>query len=121
LRKIHPLAGTFPNPADIISRSVLKRDYFGPQGELKPVKNGTSGHRGVTGQGFSEAHVAAMTQALVDIRSKGDTRRPMREVKPAEARTMRLAAILGAPLLLMLFGFARLQMRKRRSEQLQKG
>ncbi len=65
---------------------------------------------------WSTAH-----EALVDIRSKGDTRRPMREIKPAEARTMRLAAILGAPLLLMLFGIARLQMRKRRSEQLQKG
>jgi len=65
---------------------------------------------------WSTAH-----EALVDIRSKGDTRRPMREVKPDEARNMRLAAILGAPLLLLLFGFLRLQMRRRRSERLQKG
>jgi len=65
---------------------------------------------------WSTAH-----EALVDIRSKGDTRRPMREIKPAEARNMRLAAILGAPFLLLLFGFVRLQMRKRRSAQLQKG
>ncbi len=83
MRKIHPLAGTFPNPADIISRSVLKRDYFGPQGELKPVKNGTSGHRGVTGQGFSEAHVAAMTQALVDIRRARGTFGPADSDSPA--------------------------------------
>ena len=65
---------------------------------------------------WSTAH-----EALVDIRSKGDTRRPMREVKSNDARNMRLAAMLGTPLLLLLFGFARLQLRRRRSNQLQQG
>ena len=61
---------------------------------------------------------ATAHEALVDIRSKGDTRRPMQEVKSEEARTMRIAAIVGAPLLLILLGLARLQLRRRRSSQL---
>jgi phosphoglucomutase len=35
---------------------------------LSPIKNGTSGHRGVTGAGFSQKHVMSMTQALAYIR-----------------------------------------------------
>lgn len=59
--------------------------------------------------------------ALADIRSKGDARRPMQEIKADSARNMRLAAIVGAPLLLILLGFGRFQLRRRRSEALQKG
>ena len=62
---------------------------------------------------------ATAHEALVDIRSKGDTRRPMQEVKSEEARMMRITAIVGAPLLLLLLGLARLQLRRRRSSQLQ--
>lgn len=65
---------------------------------------------------WSTAH-----EALVDIRSKGDTRRPMREVSSDDARNMRLAAMLGTPVLLLLFGFGRMRMRRRRSARLQKG
>jgi len=79
----HPLAGTLPDPSDLTPRSELERAYHQPDGELKPVKNGTSGHRGVTGTGFSEAHVAAMTQALVDIRAARGTFGPADSDDPA--------------------------------------
>ena len=69
----HPLAGTLPDPSQLTPRAELERAYHQPAGQLKPIKNGTSGHRGVTGTGFAEAHVAAMTQALVDIRAARGT------------------------------------------------
>ncbi len=62
---------------------------------------------------------ATAHEALADIRSKGDTRRPLREVKSDDARTMRLAAIVGAPLLLILLGFGRLTLRRRREAELE--
>jgi ABC-type uncharacterized transport system involved in gliding motility auxiliary subunit len=52
--------------------------------------------------------------ALADIRSKGDSRRPMREVKPDEARSLRLAALVGSPLLLIILGFLRARFRRQR-------
>jgi ABC-type uncharacterized transport system involved in gliding motility auxiliary subunit len=52
--------------------------------------------------------------ALADIRSKGDSRRPMREVKPDEARTLRLAALVGTPLVLIILGFLRARYRRKR-------
>jgi len=61
---------------------------------------------------------ATAHEALADIRSKGDTRRPLREVKADDARTMRLGAIVGVPLLLIGFGFIRLTMRRRRENEL---
>ena len=69
----HPLAGRRPDPATLVTREELERRYFHPDGELRPVKNGTSGHRGPTGPAFCERHVAAMTQALVDIRRQRGT------------------------------------------------
>lgn len=57
---------------------------------------------------------AVAHEALADIRSKGDTRRPLQEVKATDARNMRLGAIVGVPLLLILFGFLRLRMRRSR-------
>lgn len=79
----HRLAGTLPDPADLTPRSALERAYHCPAESLKPVKNGTSGHRGVTGTGFSSAHVAAMTQALVDIRRARGTFGPADSDDPA--------------------------------------
>lgn len=70
---IHPLAGTRPDPATLVTREELEERYRHPRGELAPVQNGTSGHRGSTGAGFSEQHVAAMTQALCDIRRQRGT------------------------------------------------
>ena len=72
-QSIHPLAGRKARPEDLYSKEQITDWYNHPQGELEPIKNGTSGHRGHTGRGFSEAHVAAMTQALVDLRKEKGT------------------------------------------------
>ncbi|MBN1337260.1 MAG: phosphoglucomutase [Deltaproteobacteria bacterium] len=64
----HPSAGTRPHLRDLLSRQEVERRYRSPQGPLLPVRNGTSGHRGAVGPAFSEAHVAAMVQALCDLR-----------------------------------------------------
>jgi len=72
-KQIHPLAGKKARPEDLFSKEQITEWYTHPEGELEPVKNGTSGHRGHTGKGFSEFHVAAMTQALVDIRKEKGT------------------------------------------------
>ena len=61
---------------------------------------------------------AVAHEALADIRSKGDTRRPLRDVKPDDARQMRIAAIVGAPLVLLVFGAVRLTFRRRRADEL---
>jgi phosphoglucomutase len=79
----HPLAGTLPDPAQLCSRDALERAYHQPEGDLKAIKNGTSGHRGLTGAGFADAHVAAMTQALVDIRQARGTFGPAPSDDPA--------------------------------------
>lgn len=73
---IHPLAGKRPDPNTLVKREDIERQYFKPEGVLKPIKNGTSGHRGNTGNCFSDLHVAAMTQALVDIRKQRGTYGP---------------------------------------------
>ncbi|NLW55574.1 MAG: alpha-D-glucose phosphate-specific phosphoglucomutase [Firmicutes bacterium] len=67
-RVIHPLAGQQARPEDLYTKEQITTWYTNPDGPLQPIKNGTSGHRGQTGVGFSETHVAAMTQALVDLR-----------------------------------------------------
>lgn len=72
-KTIHPLAGQRANPADLFTREQITEWYTHPQGDLEPVKNGTSGHRGQIGRGFSQFHVAAMTQALVDLRYEKGT------------------------------------------------
>ncbi len=59
---------------------------------------------------------ATAHEALADIRSKGDTRRPMTEVKAEDARTLRLAAMVGTPLVLIILGFGRMRFRRRRVE-----
>lgn len=61
---------------------------------------------------------AVAHEALADIRSKGDTRRPLSEIKAGDARNLRLLAIVGTPALLVLFGFLRMRFRRRRVEAL---
>jgi phosphoglucomutase len=72
-KAIHPLAGEKARPEDLISKTQITKWYTHPPDDLEPIKNGTSGHRGHTGKGFSEQHVAAMTQALADIRMEHGT------------------------------------------------
>jgi len=75
----HPLAGK-PAPIESLVDVVkLRREYFerrlDPKDPTQRVRFGTSGHRGSSFAGaFNEAHVLAMTQAVVDYRrSRGIT------------------------------------------------
>jgi phosphoglucomutase len=68
-----PLAGQ-PAPKDmLVDPARLEREYYGRQPEMddpaQRVSFGTSGHRGspLTGA-FTDAHVAAITQAICDYR-----------------------------------------------------
>lgn len=72
-RSVSPLAGLRPQASALVTRDQMRRQYYYPQGSLDAIKNGTSGHRGLTGNGFSDRHVAAMTQALIDIRRQRGT------------------------------------------------
>lgn len=81
----HPLAGTRPQAKDLVAQGEMQQRYFSNPADLAPIKNGTSGHRGLTGAGFCEAHVAAMTQALCDIRKQRGTFGPDLPDLPAAA------------------------------------
>ena len=69
----HPLAGTLAPPELWIDVVALERAYRerlpDPASPLERVSFGTSGHRGSALAGtFTDAHVAAMTQAVCDYR-----------------------------------------------------
>ncbi|HHT48694.1 MAG TPA: alpha-D-glucose phosphate-specific phosphoglucomutase [Firmicutes bacterium] len=90
-RMLHPLAGQQARPEDLYSKAQISEWYNNPREELKPVKNGTSGHRGPIGAGFSEKHVAAMTQALAELRKEHGTFGP---VLPAPLRAKPLGPVV---------------------------
>src|SRR5436309_13752026 len=70
---ISPLAGK-PAPLSIlVDLARLEREYYGRKPEMDDptqlVSFGTSGHRGSPFRGsFTEAHIAAITQAICDYR-----------------------------------------------------
>ena len=57
---------------------------------------------------------ATSHEALVAIRSKGDTRRPMDQIEPELARKLRLLTLVGMPLLFIGAGLLRWRLRSRR-------
>jgi ABC-type uncharacterized transport system involved in gliding motility auxiliary subunit len=57
-------------------------------------------------------------EALVAIRSKGDTRRPLDQLEKEQANRLRLGAVLGAPLLLIGAGVVRWRLRRSRNAAL---
>jgi phosphoglucomutase len=71
---LHPLAGQ-PVPADrLVDLARLERDYHerqpDPADPRQLVSFGTSGHRGTSLNGtFTEAHIAAITQAICEYRA----------------------------------------------------
>src|SRR6516162_10908483 len=70
---ISPLAGKPATKDMLIDVAKLERDYFERRPDMNNpaqlVSFGTSGHRGSPFQGsFTEAHVAAITQAICDYR-----------------------------------------------------
>ncbi len=78
----HPLAG-MPAPAELlINVAKLESDYFSQKPDLTDptqlVSFGTSGHRGTSSNStFTEAHIAAITQAICDYRKQGSATGPL--------------------------------------------
>ena len=68
--RIHTMAGRRMAHQDLVGMSQMRTAYMKAPMAGSVVKNGTSGHRGVTGEGFTAQHVAAMTQSLVDIKTE---------------------------------------------------
>jgi phosphoglucomutase len=70
----HPRAGTVAQPDDLVDVAHLVTAYYtdrpDPSERGQRVSFGTSGHRGTSlDTSFNEAHIAAMTQAIVEYRS----------------------------------------------------
>src|SRR5262245_13254406 len=70
---VSPLAGKPAPPAMLVDLSRLEREYYARKPEMddptQVVSFGTSGHRGSPFRGsFTEAHIAAITQAICDYR-----------------------------------------------------
>jgi len=57
---------------------------------------------------------AVQNEALLAIRSKGYLQRPLDQVSEGQQRALRYAGILAAPVLFILFGIVRWQVRRRR-------
>ncbi len=78
----HPLAGTPAPAAQLIDVAKLERGYFDRTPDMadptQRVSFGTSGHRGTSSNGtFTEAHIAAITQAICDYRMQGSATGPL--------------------------------------------
>jgi phosphoglucomutase len=80
--QVHPLAGQ-PAPAELlIDLHRLENDYYQRQPDLADprqlVSFGTSGHRGSPLKGtFNEAHILAVTQAIVEFRHRQQVTGPL--------------------------------------------
>ncbi len=78
----HPLAGQPAPQSLLIDLAALERDYYGRTPDLADpnqlVSFGTSGHRGTPFDGtFTDAHIAAITQAVCDYRVMQGDRGPL--------------------------------------------
>ena len=78
----HPLAGQRAPKELLIDLAALERDYLERTPDLgdpnQLVAFGTSGHRGTPFDGtFTDAHIAAITQAVCDYRQKQGNRGPI--------------------------------------------
>ncbi len=70
---VHALPGQPPLPSQLIDVDALERAYWDrfpdPSNPVEAVSFGTSGHRGSPLDGtFTDAHIAAITQAVCDYR-----------------------------------------------------
>ncbi|MEX2279051.1 MAG: phosphoglucomutase (alpha-D-glucose-1,6-bisphosphate-dependent) [Acidimicrobiia bacterium] len=78
----HPRAGTPALPEDLVDVAHLVTEYYvtrpDPTDPDQRVAFGTSGHRGSSLDGsFNEAHIAAMTQAIVEYRAAAGVGGPL--------------------------------------------
>lgn len=62
---VSELAGTLTK--EKIDVNLLKERFYHPEGNIVPVKFGTSGHRGALGTGFCALHAKAIAQAVARI------------------------------------------------------
>jgi phosphoglucomutase len=63
-------AGTPAQPSDLVDLDALLAAYEAPPAADQPVVFGTSGHRGSSLDGaFTDTHIAATTQAIVEYRA----------------------------------------------------
>jgi phosphoglucomutase len=71
-------AGTPARPDDLVDLDALLRAYEAPPAPDQPVVFGTSGHRGSSLDGaFTDTHIAAITQAIVEYRAAQDIEGPV--------------------------------------------
>jgi phosphoglucomutase len=78
----HPRAGQPAQPEDLVDLSHLVTTYYSiqpdPDDVAQQVAFGTSGHRGSALNGaFNEAHILAITQAIVEYRAAHRTTGPL--------------------------------------------
>jgi phosphoglucomutase len=79
---LSPLAGKHPTPDMLIDVAKLLRQYHDnkpdPTDPRQQVSFGTSGHRGTpTDNTFTETHILAITQAIVDYRRSKNINGPL--------------------------------------------
>jgi len=77
-----PLAGLPADPSSLVDVEALVRAYHDqtpdPSDPTQRVAFGTSGHRGSAFRGaFNEAHILAITQAIVEYRAAHGTTGPL--------------------------------------------
>ena len=71
-------AGTPAQPSDLVDLDALLAAYEAPAAPDQPVVFGTSGHRGSSLDGaFTDTHIAAITQAIVEYRASQDIQGPV--------------------------------------------
>ena len=78
----NPRAGQLAQPEDLVDLPHLVTSYYSvepdPEDVAQQVVFGTSGHRGSAFNGaFNEAHILAITQAIVEYRAAHDTTGPL--------------------------------------------
>jgi len=78
----NPRAGQLAQPEDLVDLPHLVTSYYSkepdPDDVAQQVAFGTSGHRGSAFNGaFNEAHILAITQAIVEYRAAHDTSGPL--------------------------------------------
>ncbi|MGH3559877.1 MAG: phosphoglucomutase, alpha-D-glucose phosphate-specific, partial [Mycobacterium sp.] len=78
----HPRAGQPAQPEDLVDLPQLVTAYYSqepdPDDADQQVAFGTSGHRGSALDGaFNEAHILAITQAIVEYRAAAGTTGPL--------------------------------------------
>ena len=89
----HPRAGLVALPDDLIDADSLVSAYYDlipdPDNPDQKVAFGTSGHRGSSlDTAFNEAHIACITQALIEYRASQSTTGPLYIAKDTHALSL---------------------------------